>query len=172
MPTSHAVIARIRGFRARQVNLQVCAVHKAYLKLGSVEVDIWNLKGKKRIFWSSYRGGWSWELKLVVRVLGKYTQNTKIKIKIFEPYFWSKCSSRTKIFRCFLDLLEEKSSSKSKKYLKILVRDENFDQKYVSKNFISIFFILYIFSKYSHNKFQLPTPPSPVARAKSPFFSL
>ena len=63
---------------------------------------------KKRIFLSSYRGGWSWVLKLVVRVLGKYTQNIKIKIKTvlvfqnFISYFWSKFSSRTKIFGCFL----------------------------------------------------------------------
>ena len=35
--------------------------------------------------------------------------------------------------------------------------------------FYFYFLILYIFSKYSHNKFQLPTPPSPVARAKIVF---
>ena len=45
-----------------------------------------------------------------------------------------------------MDLLEDshcnlqwESSSKSKKNLNILVRDENFDQKYVSKNIIFIF---------------------------------
>ena len=37
--------------------------------------------------------------------------------------------------------------------------------KNMFRNFFLNFFILYIFSKYSHNKFQLPTPPSPVARA-------
>ena len=85
-------------------------------------------------------------LKLLVWILRKYIQNQKIKIKNFETYFWSKFSSRTKMFRFFLDLLEDshcnlqwESSSKSKKNLKFLVRDKNFDQKYVSNFFIFIF---------------------------------
>ena len=97
-------------------------------------------------------------------ILGKYIQNRKIKIKYFETYFWSKFLSRAKIFRVVLDLLEDphcnlqwESSSKSKKNLKFLVRDKNFDQKYVS-------IFLYIFSKYAHNKLRHhPSNPTTLA---------
>ena len=67
-----------------------------------------------------------------------------MKIKFSETYFWLKFSSRTQIFGCFLDLFEEKSSSKSKKHPKILVRDENFDQKYGS-NFVIFIFLFCVY---------------------------
>ena len=73
-----------------------------------------------------------------------------MKIYFFETYFWSKFLSRTNIFRFFLDLLEDshcnlqwESSSKSKKTLKMLVRDENFNQKYVSNFFLIFLFCIY-----------------------------
>ena len=107
-------------------------------------------------FWHSdrvsFRYEWSWELKLVVCILGKYIQNKKIKFIFFETYFWSKILSRTKMFGFFLDLLEDshcklqwKSRRKSKKNLKFLARDKNFDQKYVSKKSFLFFYFVYIF---------------------------
>ena len=80
---------------------------------------------------------------------------SKNTIKHFRNIFLVEIFITNQDVQIFLGFAWGNSSCKSNKNLKILVRDENFDQKYVSKLYL---FILYIFSKYAHNKFQPPTP--------------
>ena len=77
----------------------------------------------------------SWELELVVRILGQYIVYYKTNRNLFLVDIFV----ANQYIQIFLDLLEDshcKLQWDSSRNLTILVRDENFDQKYVSNCFV------------------------------------